>query len=374
MSAATLTYDTVVVGGGQSGLATGYFLKRQGRDFVILEARDQIGDVWRERWDSLRLFTPAAYNGLPGMPFPAAPHTFPTKDEMADYLQAYAARFELPVRTGVRVDDLSRNGRRFTLAAGELRIEAENVVVAMANYQRPKTPSFAQELDPGIVQIHSFDYRNPSQLQEGGVLIVGAGNSGSEIAMELAPRHKTWMSGRDTGHIPFRIEGAAARVVLIRLVLRFLFHRVMTVNTPLGRKIRPKVISRGGPLIRVKPDDLAAAGVERAPRTVGVRQGRPLLEDGRVLDVANVVWCTGYRPGFSWINLPIHGDKEPKHERGVVPGYPGLYFVGLHFQYALSSAMIHGVGRDARYIAGHIAAHSPQPATAVTDARGVLQM
>jgi putative flavoprotein involved in K+ transport len=186
---------------------------------------------------------------------------------------------------------------------------------------------------------------------------VGAGNSGADVALEVAKSHPTWMSGRDVGHIPFRIGGLAARLFLVKFVLRFLFHRVLTVGTPLGRKVRPKVLSQGGPLIRVKPQDLAAAGVIRVPRTAGVQGGLPVLEDGRVLDVKNVVWCTGFQPGFSWINLPVlgAGADEPMHERGLVPREPGLYFVGLAFLYSLSSIMIHGVGRDAERIATAIA-------------------
>jgi putative flavoprotein involved in K+ transport len=362
--------QTVVIGAGQAGLSVGYHLARRGLSFVILDGNERIGDTWRRRWDSLRLFTPARFDGLAGMPFPVPTHRFPTKDEMADYLETYAARFDLPVRTGVKVDRLSKEGERFVVAAGDLRFEADNVVVAMANYQRPRVPAFATDLDPGIVQFHSIDYRNPSQLREGGVLIVGAGNSGAEIAMEVARSHRTWMSGRDTGHVPFRIEGAAARLLLVRLVLRFLFHRVLTVKTPMGRKMRPKVLTHGGPLIRVKPKDLAAAGVERVPRTAGVRDGRPVLEDGRVLDVANVIWCTGFHPGFSWIDLPVFGEREPLHERGVVPTVPGLYFVGLDFLYALSSTMIHGVGRDADRVAGAIAARAR--ATRSADARRLV--
>lgn len=347
--------ETVVIGAGQAGLSVGYHLARRGLPFLILDASRRIGDSWRARWDSLRLFTPARFDGLPGMPFPAASHSFPTKDEMADYLEAYAARFRLPVRSGVEVDGLSRRGDRFLVTAGKLRFEADQVVVAMATYQSPRVPPFARRLDPGILQLHSCEYRSPSQLRDGSVLVVGAGNSGSEIGLEVARSHTTWMSGRDTGHIPFRIEGLAARLFLVRLVLRFLFHRVLTVKTPIGRKARPKVISQGGPLIRVKPADMAAAGIERVPKVVGVRDGLPLLEDERVLDVANVIWCTGFHPGFTWIDLPVLGDHEPLHERGIVHHEPGLFFVGLHFLSALSSGMIHGVGKDAERIAARIA-------------------
>lgn len=366
MSKTTFTYDTIVIGGGQAGLATGYYLKQQGRDFVTLDANERIGDSWRKRWESLRLFTPARYNGLPGMPFPAPAHYFPTKDEMADYLDSYAARFNLPVRTGVRVDCLSREGGRFVVRSGDQRFEAENVVVAMSNWQSPRLPPFAQELDPNIIQLHSSEYRNHSRLREGAALIVGAGNSGAEIALEVAQSHPTWIAGRDTGHVPFRIEGVAARLLLVRLVLRFFFHRIMTVDTPIGRKASRKALFHGMMLVRVKPKDLAAAGIERVPRVVGVRDGLPLLEDGRVLDVANVVWCTGFHPGFSWIDLPVLEGEAPIHERGVVANEPGLYFVGLHFLYAASSAQIHGVGRDAAYIAKQIAARSATVARAHT--------
>jgi putative flavoprotein involved in K+ transport len=228
----------------------------------------------------------------------------------------------------------------------------------MATYQVPWTPCFTHELDPGIVQMHSRDYRNPSQLQEGGVLIVGVGNSGAEIGLEVAREHPTWISGRAVGHVPFRIETVAGRYLLVPLVLRFLFHRVLTVGTPIGRKKRSEFLSKGGPLVRVKPKDLTAAGIERVPRVVGVQDGLPMVEDDRVLEVANVIWCTGFRPDFSWIDLPNFGEeeapKEPRHERGIVPDEPGLYFVGLFFLYALSSSLLTGVGRDAAYVVAHI--------------------
>jgi putative flavoprotein involved in K+ transport len=347
--------NTIVIGGGQSGLSVGYHLRKRKLPFVILEANERVGDSWRKRWDSLRLFTPARFNGIEGMNFPASPHYLPTKDEMADFLEDYTKRFELPVRTGVRVERLSRSNGRFLISTGAQDLEADNVVVAMANYQKPHVPAFAKDLDPGIVQLHSSEYFNPSELQEGAVLVVGAGNSGAEISIEVAKTHETWMSGRDVGYVPFNIEGFPARFLLLRLVLRFLFHRVLTVNTPVGRKARPKILTQGGPLIRQKPAVIAAAGVKRIPRVVAVRDGKPVTQDQHVLDVQNVIWCTGFHPGFSWIDLPVHGKHEPLHHRGIVEKEPGLYFVGLHFLYSLSSTMIHGVGRDAEYVANAIA-------------------
>jgi putative flavoprotein involved in K+ transport len=227
----------------------------------------------------------------------------------------------------------------------------------MSSWQKPRIPEFASELDPSIIQLHVADYANPGQLQEGGVLVVGAGNSGAEVAKELARTHQVWLSGPDTGTIPFRPESVAARV-LMPFVGRVIFHRVLTTSTPMGRKARPKMVSSGEPLLRVKPKDLTEAGVERVPRLTGVQHGRPQLEDGRRIDAANVVWCTGFHPGFSWIDLPVIRDEtqQPNHHRGVVEEIPGLYFLGLKFLYSVSSEQIHGVGRDAAHIADTIAA------------------
>jgi putative flavoprotein involved in K+ transport len=350
--------EVVVIGGGQAGLSVGYCLAQRGRSFVILDASARVGDSWRQRWDSLRLFTPARYDGLIGMSFPAPPFSFPTKDEMADYLESYATHFKLPVRNGVRVDRLWRDADRYIVESGDRRFEADHVVIAMATYQQPKIPAFARSLDPAIVQLHSREYRNPKQLRPGGVLIVGAGNSGADIAMEVARAHQTWLSGRHPGHVPFDTEGRVGRL-LLPFIFRVLFHRILTVDTPIGRRARKSVISKGGALIRVKPAHLDAAKVERTPRVTGVRDGRPLLADGRVLDVQNVIWCTGFHAGLSWVDLPktvCDADGEPVHERGIVAGEPGLYFVGLHFLYAMSSTMIHGVARDALRIADTIEA------------------
>ena len=365
--------QTVVIGGGQAGLSVGYHLARRKLPFVILNADERIGDSWRKRWDSLRLFTPAKFDALVGMRFPAPRNSFPTKDEMGDYLEAYAARFRLPVRTGTRVARLSKRGASYVVEAGGTELEAAQVVVAMANYQRPKLPAFAGELAANVVQMHSVDYRNLAQLRPGGVLLAGGGNSGAEIALESARAgHPTWLAGRDTGQIPFSIGSFLGRMVLARLVLRFIFHRVLTVRTPMGRRARPKILAQGGPLIRVKNARLAAVGVQRVPRVIGVRDGRPLLDDGRVLDVANVIWSSGFHAGFAWIDLPIFGDDGwPRHDGGVVTSEPGLYFVGLNFAYAMSSSMIHGVSRDAGRIVKTIAARARAARTAavVGDAR-----
>jgi putative flavoprotein involved in K+ transport len=348
-------FKVIVIGAGQAGLSVGYYLKKFDIPFVILDASKRVGNSWRNRWDSLRLFTPAKFDRLVGMPFPADPNYFPTKDEMGDYLENYVKHFNLPVRNNVRVDALSRKGNTYHVTAGDRHFEAEHVVIAMSNYQVPKIPNFAKEINPDITQIHSLDYRDPSQLREGDVLVVGAGNSGSELALESARNnHQVLLSGRDTGHIPFHIEGTLAKLIMVRLVIRFLFHRILTTGTPIGKKVRPKVISRGGPLIRIKPYEITEVGIERIPKIVGVHNGLPVDENEQVFDVKNIIWCTGFYPSYSWIDLPVFKNKEPMQERGIVKNEPGLYFVGMHFLYSLSSAMIHGVQRDAEHVVSTI--------------------
>jgi putative flavoprotein involved in K+ transport len=345
--------DVIVIGGGQAGLSTGYHLRRLGLRFVILDASERVGDVWRKRWDTLRLFTPAWLDSLDGLPFPAPRHSFPTKDEMADYLESYARHFELPVRSGVRVTELRRAAGGYELETTAGTFRAAQVVIAMSNYQRRRFPAYARELSASIRQVHTLDYKGPEQLQAGSVLIVGAGNSGAEIAMDLARHgHPITLAGRNVGFVPFRVDGLLAKLFLARLVLRVLFHRILTIRTPMGRRFRPTAKTKGHPLIRQKPHDLAEAGVARAPRLAGVRDGRPVLEDGRVLDVANVVWATGFDSGLDFVKLPIFDEHgEPNHDGGVVRDQPGLYFVGQNFLYSFSSTMIHGVGRDAARIA-----------------------
>jgi putative flavoprotein involved in K+ transport len=344
-------YEVIVIGGGQAGLATGYYLSKTGARFLILDAAERIGDSWRNRWDSLRLFTPRKYSSLPGLAQPGPKHDFLTKDDMADYLERYAKHFRLPVRSGAKVDALWREGVIYKVRSGNEIFEADHVVVAMSNYQHPKVPAVAKELNKHIVQLHSSAYKNPSQLQPGPVLIVGVGNSGAEIAMELCKTHEVLLAGRDTGHVPFEIKNRNVQRFIMPVLFRFIFYRLLTTNTILGRKARAKMISQGAPLIRQKPKHLLAAGVKRVSRLKSIKEGRPLLENGEIAEVKNVIWCTGFYPRFSWIDLPVFKDEEPLQQRGVVLNEPGLYFVGLHFLFAASSAMIQGVGRDAKYLA-----------------------
>ncbi len=350
--------DTLIIGGGQAGLSVGQELRKRGIDFLIVDANERVGDAWRNRWDSLRLFTPAHMNGLPGMKFPGARNAFVGKDQMADFLEHYAETMDLPVRTGVRVERLTKSGETFTAVTSAGTIEARNVIVAMADFQKPKVPEFASELDSSIFQMHSSEYRNPSQLQDGPALVVGLGTSGADLAYELASTRKTIVAGKETGAIPFKLESWFGRHIGTRLV-KFAMTRAITTSNPLGRKLRPKMIYKAAPLVRIRPQELRAAGVERVSRIASVENGKPVTEDGTVLDVKNVVWCTGYKKGFDWIDLPVFDEAEqPRQQHGVSEDVPGLYFLGLYFLHAVWSDTLPGLQRDVKYVAKQLAERS----------------
>ena len=358
--------DTVVIGAGQAGLAAGYHLAEQGREFLILDSGERVGDNWRCHWDSLRLYSPARAAGLPGMAFPARKTAYPTKDEMADFLEQYASTFALPMRGGQRVCRLGQDDDgRYVVTTDRSSFVCDNVIVATGTFGRtPSVPALAGELAPEILQLHSSRYQNPGQLQPGPVLVVGASHSGGDIAYEVGRAgHPTVLSGPIHGQVPFHLESRVAHVAFP--ILLFLATHVLTLRTPIGRKIRPEIRAHGGPLIRVKRADLADAGVELvAERTAGASEdGRPVLDGGRVLDVANVVWCTGFRQDFSWIDLPVTGDDGwPLERRGVVDAAPGLYFTGLAFQYAFASMLVGGAGRDAEHVVKHLCARDASTA------------
>lgn len=346
--------ETLIIGAGQAGLSTAYHLGRLGRECLIVDAADRIGDHWRGHYDSLKLYSPAKFDGLPGMAFPGDPWHFPGKDEVADFLEQYAVEMDLPVRMQTRVDRVvPRAGGGLTAHVGPARIECENLVVAAGTFGGgPRVPDIASSLDPGIQQLHSTSYKNPTQLQPGPVLVVGASHSGYDIAFELALERPTFLVGPDRGNIPLEWDSPVLRVAMPVIV--FAWRHVLTRRTPMGRKEMQAVRHHGAPTVRVKPHHLAERGAERIEhRVTGVSAaGMPMLDDGRVLDVANVIWATGFQQDFSWIEAPITGeDGWPREYRGVADDVPGLFFCGLSFQYAFSSMVLPGVGRDAAFIA-----------------------
>ena len=367
-------HEVVVIGAGQAGLAAGYYLAERGIEFVILEASPRVGDVWRDRYDSLLLYSPARYNALPGHRFPPGRNVFPTGAQMGDYLEAYVAHHRLPVQTAIHVDALRAapdSGHGYLITAGARTFRADHVIVATGAFQRPHVPEFASKLDTQIRQLHSADYRNPGQLADGPVLVVGVSHSGADLAHEVAAAgHRTILSGKDHGQLPFSVD--SRRGVLAWPIMRFVAWNILTLSTPIGRKMASKVRAGGGPLLRVRRGDLDAAGVTlHEARTVDVdeRVRQPVLSDGTPLDVANVVWCTGFRPDYGWIELPVVGeDGWPLERRGVVDVQPGLYFLGIPFLYSFTSMLVLGAGRDAAYVVDRLAARAADRAQAVAGA------
>ncbi|HSV39210.1 MAG TPA: NAD(P)/FAD-dependent oxidoreductase [Nocardioidaceae bacterium] len=345
----TNTYDTIVIGAGQAGLSAGYHLAKRGKPFLILDSEDRIGGSWLNRWDSLKLFTPSHWNSLPGMEFGGG-YSFAPKDELIDYFERYVAHFDLPVRLSTPVDGLFREGEGFRVTAGTESFLADNVILATGVHRAPKRPGFAEELSDDIVQLHSADYRNPGQLKPGTVLIVGAGNSGAEIGVDIASKHHVLLAGRNVGQLPINIGNWQGKLMFP--VIWWMWEHVLTEHKKPGRKVQAEALEGHGEfLIRQKEKDLVAAGIERTSRIAGVVNGRPQTEDGVVLEVANVIWATGFRSDFAWIDLPgLDSSGRLGNERGAVQGQAGLFVLGQEFQFMFNSHTVGGVGKDAAYV------------------------
>ncbi|HEY2297858.1 MAG TPA: NAD(P)/FAD-dependent oxidoreductase [Jatrophihabitans sp.] len=357
----TTRIDTLIIGAGQAGLTMGYHLRRAGREFLILDADARAGDSWRQRYDSLRLFSTPKYASLPGWRIPVP--DYPTRDEMADYLEAYALRFELPVRNGARVNSVIAEDGLLRVSAADGDYLARNVVVATGAHRRPSVPAFADALDPSIRQLTSLEYRSPSQFAPGPVLIVGAANSGTDIALDAAASgHDTYLAGRHPGQIPIDIDTPRGRRATP--LVMFVFRHVLTLRTPMGRRASARHREHGVNLVRNKLADLDAAGVARIGRIERVENGRPISNEGDLPPVNTVVWCTGSRADHRFLELPVFDeDGRARHHRGVST-VQGLYFLGMPFQFALASEQIQGLDRDARYLIKQVPAQSQVPVAA----------
>jgi putative flavoprotein involved in K+ transport len=341
-------YEVVVVGAGQAGLAMGYFLKQQGRKFVIVEAADSIGSAWRDRWESLTLFTPRRYSGLPGLPFPGDPEGYPDRDEVIAYLERYAETFELPSELNSPVRKLTAENGRFVLEGEGRTTTADQVVVATGPFQKPYVPEVAKRLAPDVVQMHSTGYRNPGDIPEGTVLVVGGGNTGFQIAEELSRTHGVVLAvGSKQKPLPQRLLG---RDLFWWLTKSRLLDT--TIDSRLGRRL-----STRDTLIGSSPRAMRRRyGVEMTRRVVDTDGRRVRFEDGSELEFDAVICATGYRPDYAWIDLPVfEGDGRLRHRRGVTDA-PGLYFLGLTWQHTRGSALIGWVKDDAAFIAEQITA------------------
>ena len=338
-------YDVIVIGAGQAGLAIGHFLAQQGKRFLIVDAADSVGAAWRDRWDSLLLFTPRRYDSLPGLPFPGDPAGYPTRDEVIAYLEQYAETFDLPIELGSPVRSVKTNDGGFSVDLGDRSIEADQVVVATGPFQTPVVPKFAGELAPEVFQTHSTGYRNPSDVPEGTVLVVGGGNTGFQIAEELSATHRVHLAvGSRQMPLPQKLLGRDLFWWLTKFGLL-----QKTVESRLGKRMRDR-----DTLIGSSPRAAKRSGVQIRPRAVSVTGRTVSFADGSELEVDAVIWATGYRNDHSWID---HG-HEIQHKRGVTE-IPGLYFLGLQWQYTRGSALLGWVKDDAEYIADRIAAYGP---------------
>jgi putative flavoprotein involved in K+ transport len=346
-----LSREVVVVGGGQAGLAIGYFLARQGRAFTILEAADEPAAAWRERWDSLKLFTSARYDALPGLAFPGDPDRYPTRDEVAEYLTEYARRFELPVELGSRVRSVRRAGDGYLVELDGRAYEADQVVIATGPFQVPRVPPIAGRLGDDVVQLHSSAYRSPKAISAGPVLVVGGGNTGYQIAEELSSSCEVHLSiGSRQTPLPQRILG---RDLFWYLEATGLIRK--TTASRIGRRMAGR-----DTLIGSTPRALRRRhGVELHERAVEATGSRVTFSDGTTLDVGSVIWATGFELDHSWIDVPVFDDNGlPVHRRGVTES-PGLYFLGLTWQHTRGSALLGWVKDDAEHIAGQIGALQP---------------
>jgi putative flavoprotein involved in K+ transport len=342
-------WGTIVIGGSQSGLAVGYYLKKIGEDFLILDASEKVGQTWSNRWDSLQLFSPPSVNKMPGWSFPSSKGGPDTKDEMAAYLSAYALKFDLPIKCGIKVNLVSKEGSSFSIDTTAGNLTAERIIVATGAHQFPYIPAYAAGISSDIFQVHSDHYRCPSALPPGNVLVVGSAISGMQIALEVVKSRKTTIAGKPSYIIPRGLSPISKRLDW------WLLQHLLTIKTPMGRKVKPQFI-KGGGVFPYLVREMKESTISLQTRITGVKDKLPMLENGETIATSVIIWCTGHRPNFSWIQECVTDERGwPVTERGV-SSTAGLYFIGMPFQYGLTSSLVAGVRRDAEFIANKIRA------------------
>ncbi|MGG3449972.1 flavin-containing monooxygenase [Domibacillus aminovorans] len=341
-------YQTVIIGAGQAGLAMGYYLKEMNQSFLILDKNREIGDEWRNRYDSLVLFTPRMYSSLPGLPLTGDQQGFPMKDEIANYLADYANRFDLPVQSKTEVLSVRKEMGRFYIKTEDHEYEAENIIVASGPFQKPNIPLFAKSLSPDVLQIHSSQYKNPQQLRSGNVLVVGGGNSGAQIAVELSNERKTYLSiSQKIKFFPLEIGNKS---------IFWWFDKAGILKAPRHSWIAKKIQASGDPIFGSELKvALTSGSVVQKSRTVDGEDTKIRFQDQSMLEVQNVIWSTGFVLDYSWLEVKgtLNYEGRPLHKRGIAQ-IEGLYFLGLPWQYRRGSALLQGVGEDAKYIAEYI--------------------
>lgn len=344
-------YDVIIIGSGQAGLSMGYYLKKTALSFVIIDQNTRIGDTWRNRYDSLTLFTPPLYSSLPGLRLKKERNCMPTKDDIADYLENYAKTFSLPVQLGIHVKNVSKIDDFFSLETNKGVVEARTLVVATGPFHTPRIPSFSKKLSKDIVQLHSSSYKNPSQLKDGNVLVVGAGNSGAQIAVELANTHKTYLS--TSGKLRF------LPLFIMNKNIFWWFDKIGILKATRDSFIGRKLQLYGDPIFGTQLKTKMKAGlVHLRECTKTASENEVIFADASPLKVDNIIWATGFRPNYDWLNLPNLVDKQGNiiHKRGITQ-QKGVFFLGLPWQYRRGSSLLEGVGKDAYYLYQHILTH-----------------
>jgi putative flavoprotein involved in K+ transport len=343
------SYEVLVIGAGQAGLTLGYYLRQAGVRFLIVDAADQVGSAWAQRWDSLVLFTPRRYNAMPGLSFNGDLDQEPTRDEVIAYLHRYATEFDLPIHVNSAVTALHHADGRYVAELPTGTIHADHVVVATGPFQLPRIPDFASSVASDVYQTHSSGYRRPIDLPPGRVVVVGGGNTGYQIAEELAADHPVVLAvGSRQPPLPRRLLGQQIFWWLTTLRMQRI-----TIDSRLGRRLRDRET-----LIGSSPAKAKRRGITLKPRALDASGRAVRFADGTSVEADAIIWATGFESDYSWIQLPIADQQGlPRHRRGVTD-QPGLYFLGLQWQHTRGSALL-GLGSDdARYIVQHIIATS----------------